>query len=581
MDLIRELSSNPQALQQLQSLLGAGAALAQPTNTSSSSDGSVNTWLPSAGRTAPSSATSVRPALNLSQPRLARAKILEENSHVPAASAGSTAAATYLSSRQADTPSYRDTLLAREQTTNRELRAELQKVRTENATLEDAAKKAAQRAASLEQRVHALHDELRNARRAVDNAKYAQVGALVLPQECANWIDEGMRVAASRAPVKRMRSDEKDEVITTTGAAGRRSRPVSKVYTTSTSVVIPLKVESPPPPPYQPQATPFATLELPQGGSSTRKPPRPAGRRTPRTPSLTEADKVKSASHSIGIGATPRSAMPTITPASLAHVSSAAYATGSGASRSYLPPFAARDAKIISPQPSMPQRAHQPFLRSDEERSQAIGRGGIGGSEAASRGASSTASSIRGPITMPRRPPGYVATRSPSPADPKRGPELERRFMVTALDEGERQRVYQAVHQLRYRAAMVESDSSDVLPETVTHVVTPGTPRSMKALCALVSGRWVVPPSYILNSLAAGYWLDEYEEGCLRIYPLPLERGRFLLAMDAGEVRDLVSKVIEFGRGEVLPHTSRVQVSDGIVVIQSAQQLLDHCMRHH
>jgi hypothetical protein len=153
---------------------------------------------------------------------------------------------------------------------------------------------------------------------------------------------------------------------------------------------------------------------------------------------------------------------------------------------------------------------------------------------------------------------------------------MERRFVTSTLDERDRLDVYQGVAQLRQGAKMIESDGSDTLPDEVTHVVVRGAPRSMKALCALVSARYIVSPQYIANSVSAGFWLDEMEESAIRIHPPPLEGQRFVLTMEPGAFRDLIERVIVFGGGHLASRQHRQ--GDGSVMIANPQQLLDYCM---
>ncbi|RNF08178.1 putative leucine-rich repeat protein [Trypanosoma rangeli] len=171
-------------------------------------------------------------------------------------------------------------------------------------------------------------------------------------------------------------------------------------------------------------------------------------------------------------------------------------------------------------------------------------------------------------------------TRSPSPVNPKRGAEQPRCFVITSLTEEERARVKAAVAAVGQNGVVVESDYEDPPPFTATHIVVRGPPRSMKALCGVVGSKWLVQPEYIYASRDAGFWLDEYEEGGLRCFPPPLKCQRFLLTMPEGIVKEKLEQVIEYGGGEVVrPARDGRSYDQGVVVIASGDDLLRFATR--
>ncbi|RNF20677.1 putative leucine-rich repeat protein [Trypanosoma conorhini] len=171
-------------------------------------------------------------------------------------------------------------------------------------------------------------------------------------------------------------------------------------------------------------------------------------------------------------------------------------------------------------------------------------------------------------------------TRSPSPVNPKRGAEQPRCFVVTSLTEEERARVKAAVAAVGQHGIVVESEYEDPPPFTATHIVVRGPPRSMKALCGVVGSKWLVQPEYIYASRDAGFWLDEYEEGGLRCFPPPLKCQRFLLTMPEGIVKEKLEQVIEYGGGEVVrPARDGRSYDQGVIVIASGDDLLRFATR--
>jgi hypothetical protein len=171
-------------------------------------------------------------------------------------------------------------------------------------------------------------------------------------------------------------------------------------------------------------------------------------------------------------------------------------------------------------------------------------------------------------------------TRSPSPVNPKRGNAGPRRFIFTGLKDGEPQRLTTAIAGVGDDAAVLASELDEVPPPSTTHIVLRGTPRSVKALCGVVSGKWLVSPEYIFNSRESGFWLDEVEEGGLRVFPPPLQGQRFLLTVEHDGIRAKLAQVVEYGGGEVLPAYTGTVAQD-VVVITSGDDLLRYATEGH
>lgn len=163
-------------------------------------------------------------------------------------------------------------------------------------------------------------------------------------------------------------------------------------------------------------------------------------------------------------------------------------------------------------------------------------------------------------------------TRSPSPTNPRRGPIQPRRFVFTCLSAAEVSELEEAIRQIGEDAAVLECGFDAPPPLSVTHIVSRGAPKSVKAMCGLVGGRWLVAPEYILKSRDAGFWLDEMEEGGLHVFPPPLRYRRFILTEQNPLFREKLVQVIQFGEGEVVQHSAD---SDGdAVVLTSGDDLL-------
>lgn len=143
-------------------------------------------------------------------------------------------------------------------------------------------------------------------------------------------------------------------------------------------------------------------------------------------------------------------------------------------------------------------------------------------------------------------------TRSPSPVNPHRGPLQPRHFIFTGLPAEEVASLTAAIETLGADAAVVPCAYDTPPPLSVTHVVLRNTPCSVKSMCALVSGRWLVTPEYVFRSCSVGYWLDELMEGGLRLSAPPLAGHAFVLTVPDPVVREKLGQVIEYGGGTVV-----------------------------
>eukprot|EP00658_Telonema_sp_P-2_P049016 TRINITY_DN3726_c0_g1_i3.p1 TRINITY_DN3726_c0_g1~~TRINITY_DN3726_c0_g1_i3.p1 ORF type:complete len:188 (+),score=51.17 TRINITY_DN3726_c0_g1_i3:148-711(+) len=172
---------------------------------------------------------------------------------------------------------------------------------------------------------------------------------------------------------------------------------------------------------------------------------------------------------------------------------------------------------------------------------------------------------------------------------PKKGPNIERRFVLSGFNESEMNDIHRAVAKLgdmasgsQPRAVILKSDRDGDLPLDCTHVLIPGIPQNFKALCGLVSERFIVNPVYVFNSLEAGFWLDEQETNHLRYTPSPLSHHRFAIVMsdrtpEERDLKDRVRTIIELGKGTVV--SSQASSTDGVIIITSGRDILNFCMK--
>ncbi|AIN96099.1 hypothetical protein LPMP_100300 [Leishmania panamensis] len=316
----------------------------------------------------------------------------------------------------------------------------------------------------------------------------------------------------------------------------------------------------------------------------TRTQPRSARkRRTPRTPSLTNADRL--AGSVAGNSARLQQRLPGTTSLKIESptpVASTAWTADRSLTSSHTPPphpsggMNAASEAVIKPHHLSQQQSQQPSSTKPPLTQRAAGRLPPAHHRAAAA-----------PTAVPNTRSGTSSiasggpTRSPSPVNPKRGSTLPRRFIFTGLKDHEPQRLASAIAAVGDDAAALASDLDEPPPSSTTHIVLRGTPRSVKALCGVVSGKWLVSPEYVYNSQQSGFWLDELEEGGLRIFPPPLKCQRFLLTVEHPSIRAKLAQVIEYGGGEVLPSGSGKHgasagstVAQDVIVITSGDDLL-------
>ena len=77
--------------------------------------------------------------------------------------------------------------------------------------------------------------------------------------------------------------------------------------------------------------------------------------------------------------------------------------------------------------------------------------------------------------------------------------------MVSSLDEQQLVQLEEGVAKLGGRM----SSNATIFDPEATHMITGKVGRSEKVLCSVASGRWLLHPSYIVESLAQGRWLEE------------------------------------------------------------------------
>lgn len=318
-------------------------------------------------------------------------------------------------------------------------------------------------------------------------------------------------------------------------------------------------------------------------------------RRTPRTPSLTNADRSARTPGAVA-GGMSQHRLPGTTSLKLdspTPVVSTAWTAGRSLTKSLTPPPASALAYTVADavarqQPHQQRVDHRaaPALPAHPTRppltQRAAGRLPAGAPPPA------PAAEPRSAVPNTRSGTSSIAsggpTRSPSPVNPKRGAALPRRFIFTGLKDDEPLRLAEAIAAIGGDAAALASDLDEPPPTSTTHVVLRGTPRSVKALCGVVSGKWLVSPEYVYNSEQSGFWLDELEEGGLRIFPPPLRCQRFLLTVEHPSIRAKLAQVIEYGGGEVLPGGASTRnagvggggggVAQDVIVITSGDDLL-------
>ncbi|KAG5510686.1 hypothetical protein GH5_06902 [Leishmania sp. Ghana 2012 LV757] len=365
-------------------------------------------------------------------------------------------------------------------------------------------------------------------------------------------------------PVKRAASDVwRLQSSADRAAQGRRGVAATKAETSPAYITTPT-----------PAGKPSAALvDTRTQSRSARK------RRTPRTPSLTNADRLagsvaaNSARSQQRLPGTMSLKIESPTP-----VVSTAGTAGRSLTSSHTPPPPHASAGTYTVSEAVAKHHHlQQHLSTRPPLTQ----------RAAGRLPPAPHPAVAAPTAVPNTRSGTSSiasggpTRSPSPVNPKRGAPLPRRFIFTGLKDNEPQRLATAIAALGDDAAALASDLDEPPPSSTTHIVLRGTPRSVKALCGVVSGKWLVSPEYVYNSEHSGFWLDELEEGGLRIFPPPLKCQRFLLTVEHPSIRAKLAQVIEYGGGEVLPTSTDTRgtsaadtVAQDVIVITSGDDLL-------
>lgn len=197
-------------------------------------------------------------------------------------------------------------------------------------------------------------------------------------------------------------------------------------------------------------------------------------------------------------------------------------------------------------------------------------------------------------------------TRSPSPVDPRHGPDIERNFVLSGFPSaGGKHGVNALTKMITDLGGKVLVSPSDVPPPpaedgtTMTHVLIPdpGQPKSVKALCGVAGGKFVVTPGYVVESAVAGFWLDEEEptedaDGedkwvCLRVFPPPL-RGRKVYVPKDTATRSHLVNVLQYGGAIVVDepkkrsnsnsgHNPRSREPEDVITLKSGDELLNLC----
>ena len=78
-------------------------------------------------------------------------------------------------------------------------------------------------------------------------------------------------------------------------------------------------------------------------------------------------------------------------------------------------------------------------------------------------------------------------------------------FMVCGLSDEQSRQLEEALSKLGGRMANNVADFDPF----ATHMISCMATRSLKVMCAVASGRWILHPSYVTESLIHGRWLEE------------------------------------------------------------------------
>jgi hypothetical protein len=171
---------------------------------------------------------------------------------------------------------------------------------------------------------------------------------------------------------------------------------------------------------------------------------------------------------------------------------------------------------------------------------------------------------------------------SPIPHNPLRGAIMERRFTFTGFTPFKKEQLGLMVASIGDKASVVESGADEPPAHSVTHVVVPERPQSVKALCALVTGKWVVTEAYLKESMRLGFWANEENvDGCLKAvdsYPLRNQEV-MLMGVPEGAIRDALQMTVEYGEGRVVPdnYTNR-RNSHKYIIITSGADIVNLCL---
>ena len=183
--------------------------------------------------------------------------------------------------------------------------------------------------------------------------------------------------------------------------------------------------------------------------------------------------------------------------------------------------------------------------------------------------------------------------RSPDPAHPLRGEDRPRVFVASNFAEREKAQLQQLVSAIGQGATMLDSPFDAPPPLGVTHIVVPDRPRSIKALCGLVAGLWVVPVLYMDRSRQLGFWVDENAcPGVLRCRPMPFQGLTFSVEVDDPLVAEKLRIILAHGGGTMsAPEHSRRAGGGGrlshsglrsssALVVRSGEDILQLCEPH-
>jgi hypothetical protein len=103
---------------------------------------------------------------------------------------------------------------------------------------------------------------------------------------------------------------------------------------------------------------------------------------------------------------------------------------------------------------------------------------------------------------------------------------------------------------LGQRASIIECPADMPPPPEVTHLIVRDNAGSVKGLCMLLSGRWIVKPEYLYASRDLGFWANEDDiTGSLRCIQNPLREELVVLAAPPGPLYDGLRQSIVYAGG--------------------------------